>query len=88
MNYPPQLTTIKSRGDPLQAASDARLHHRRDRHPRRPEQYERYKQASPGAVEAGGGPGTRVVSATDGDPLRVYRTFVTIVALTRALVER
>jgi D-amino peptidase len=30
----------------------------------------------------------RVVSATDDDPLRLYRTFVTIVALTRALVER
>jgi D-amino peptidase len=32
--------------------------------------------------------GARVVSATDDDPLRLYRTFVTIIALTRSIVER
>ena len=32
--------------------------------------------------------GPRVVSVTDDDPLRLYRTFVTIIALTRAIVER
>ncbi len=30
----------------------------------------------------------RTVTATDDDPLRLYRTFVTIVTLTRSLVER
>jgi D-amino peptidase len=30
----------------------------------------------------------RTVSATDEDPLRLYRTFVTTVALTRAIVDR
>ena len=32
--------------------------------------------------------GPRVVSVTDDDPLRLYRTFVTIIALTRSIVER
>jgi D-amino peptidase len=32
--------------------------------------------------------GPRTVTAADDDPLRLYRTFVTIVALTRSLVER
>jgi D-amino peptidase len=32
--------------------------------------------------------GPRVVAMTDDDPLRLYRTFVTIVALTRSVVER
>lgn len=32
--------------------------------------------------------GTRAVRATDEDPLRLYRTFVTIIALTRSIVER
>jgi len=32
--------------------------------------------------------GTRVVIARDDDPLRLYRTFVTIIALTRSIVER
>jgi D-amino peptidase len=32
--------------------------------------------------------GVRVVSATDDDPLRLYRTFVAIIALTRSIVER
>ncbi len=32
--------------------------------------------------------GTRAVTATDDDPLRLYRTFVTIIALTRSIVER
>jgi D-amino peptidase len=31
---------------------------------------------------------TRTVSVTDDDPLRLYRTFVTIIALTRLIVER
>lgn len=31
---------------------------------------------------------TRTVAATDGDPLRLYRTFVTIINLTRSIVER
>jgi D-amino peptidase len=30
----------------------------------------------------------RVVTVTDEDPLRLYRTFVTIVYLTRSIVER
>ncbi len=30
---------------------------------------------------------TRVVTVTDDDPLRLYRTFVTLVSLTRSLVE-
>jgi D-amino peptidase len=30
----------------------------------------------------------RVVTATDEDPLRLFRTFVTVVALTRSIVER
>ncbi len=33
-------------------------------------------------------PGTRTVTATDDDPLRLYRTFVALIALTRSLVER
>jgi D-amino peptidase len=32
--------------------------------------------------------GARAVTVTDDDPLRLYRTFVTIVALTRTIVER
>ena len=32
--------------------------------------------------------GARAVAITDDDPLRLYRTFVTIVALTRSVVER
>jgi D-amino peptidase len=32
--------------------------------------------------------GARSVTATDEDPLRLYRTFVTIVALTRVIVDR
>jgi D-amino peptidase len=32
--------------------------------------------------------GARSVSATDDDPLRLYRTFVTIISLTRSIVER
>jgi D-amino peptidase len=32
--------------------------------------------------------GVRTVTATDEDPLRLYRTFVTMVALTRAIVDR
>jgi D-amino peptidase len=32
--------------------------------------------------------GPRAVAITDDDPLRLYRTFVTIVALTRSVVER
>ncbi len=32
--------------------------------------------------------GPRVVSVTDDDSLRLYRTFVTIIALTRSIVER
>jgi D-amino peptidase len=32
--------------------------------------------------------GARSVAATDGDPLRLYRTFVTLVSLTRSIVER
>jgi D-amino peptidase len=32
--------------------------------------------------------GPRTVTATDDDPLRLYRTFVTLITLTRALVER
>jgi D-amino peptidase len=36
-------------------------------------------------VERGG---RRAVTMTDDDPLRLYRTFVTIVALTRSVVER
>jgi D-amino peptidase len=32
--------------------------------------------------------GPRAVTMTDDDPLRLYRTFVTIVALTRSVVER
>jgi D-amino peptidase len=31
---------------------------------------------------------TRTVTVTDDDPLRLYRTFVTIIALTRSIVER
>ena len=31
---------------------------------------------------------TRPVTMTDDDPLRIYRTFVTIIALTRSIVER
>ena len=30
----------------------------------------------------------RTVTMTDEDPLRIYRTFVTIIALTRSIVER
>jgi D-amino peptidase len=30
----------------------------------------------------------RTVTATDQDPLRLYRTFVTIISLTRSIVER
>jgi D-amino peptidase len=36
-------------------------------------------------VERAGG---RTVTATDEDPLRLFRTFVTIIALTRSIVER
>lgn len=32
--------------------------------------------------------GARVVTITDDDPLRLYRTFVTIISLTRSIVER
>jgi D-amino peptidase len=32
--------------------------------------------------------GSRAVSVTDDDPLRLYRAFVTIIALTRSIVER
>jgi len=32
--------------------------------------------------------GTRTVAVTDDDPLRLFRTFVTIIALTRSIVER
>ncbi len=32
--------------------------------------------------------GARSVVITDDDPLRLYRTFVTLVSLTRAIVER
>ena len=32
--------------------------------------------------------GARVVAVTDDEPLRLYRTFVTIIALTRSIVER
>jgi D-amino peptidase len=32
--------------------------------------------------------GPRTVTVTDDDPLRLYRTFVTIITLTRAIVER
>ena len=32
--------------------------------------------------------GTRSVTVTDDDPLRLYRTFVTLVSLTRSIVER
>lgn len=32
--------------------------------------------------------GARTVAVTDEDPLRLYRSFVTIIALTRAIVER
>lgn len=32
--------------------------------------------------------GTRTVTVADEDPLRLYRTFVTIIALTRSIVER
>jgi D-amino peptidase len=32
--------------------------------------------------------GNRMVTITDDDPLRLYRTFVTIIALTRSIVER
>jgi D-amino peptidase len=32
--------------------------------------------------------GVRVVTITDDDPLRLYRTFVTIIALTRSIAER
>jgi D-amino peptidase len=32
--------------------------------------------------------GARMVTVTDDDPLRLYRTFVTIIALTRSIVER
>jgi D-amino peptidase len=32
-------------------------------------------------------PGARTVTVTDEDPLRLYRTFVTIIALTRSIVE-
>ncbi|MGA8716593.1 MAG: hypothetical protein WB557_01175, partial [Solirubrobacteraceae bacterium] len=32
--------------------------------------------------------GPRGVAITDDDPLRLFRTFVTIVALTRSVVER
>jgi D-amino peptidase len=32
--------------------------------------------------------GTRTAMITDDDPLRLYRTFVTIIALTRSIVER
>ncbi len=32
--------------------------------------------------------GARVVTVTDDDPLRLYRSFVTIIALTRSIVER
>lgn len=31
---------------------------------------------------------TRTVTVTDGDPLRLYRTFVTLIALTRWITER
>ena len=33
-------------------------------------------------------PRTRTVTATDEDPLRLYRTFVALIALTRSIVER
>jgi D-amino peptidase len=32
--------------------------------------------------------GARVVTITDDEPLRLYRTFVTIISLTRSIVER
>jgi D-amino peptidase len=32
--------------------------------------------------------GARTVIVTDDDPLRLYRTFVTIISLTRSIVER
>jgi D-amino peptidase len=32
--------------------------------------------------------GVRSVTVTDDEPLRLYRTFVTVVALTRAIVNR
>ncbi|HEX4280973.1 MAG TPA: M55 family metallopeptidase, partial [Solirubrobacteraceae bacterium] len=32
--------------------------------------------------------GVRTVTITDGEPLRLYRTFVTIISLTRSIVER
>jgi D-amino peptidase len=32
--------------------------------------------------------GARVITVTDDDPLRLYRTFVTIIALTRSIAER
>jgi D-amino peptidase len=32
--------------------------------------------------------GARVVTITDDEPLRLYRTFVTIISLTRLIVER
>lgn len=32
--------------------------------------------------------GARVVSVTDDEPLRLFRTFITIIALTRSIVER
>jgi D-amino peptidase len=31
--------------------------------------------------------GVRTVTITDGEPLRLYRTFVTIISLTRSIVE-
>jgi D-amino peptidase len=32
--------------------------------------------------------GARTVTVTDEDPLRLYRSFVTIIALTRSIAER
>jgi D-amino peptidase len=32
--------------------------------------------------------GPRAVTVTDDDPLRLYRTFVTVISLTRSIAER